>query len=275
MTNVAPQLLKKLRLWGFLVCLLALVVALLFVYIPETESVKMISNGEGARFARTAESADTKRASEPKDAPPGREPSSVGERKTEIANATRLQILDPASLKLSKQAAVVLDFSADKVDEVNKELELFTRRIFEEEVARAYVEVSSLGEMIVVPSFDRRPLYQQFKNSITQITNSATARLMVDRITHDIRLGSVTSEIRISFDDDASGKPVTNFTRTVLREKAYDPEIPVEAPGGKQTFEFDTAIKLKTRVIGGNTTDIRLRHLIEAAERLPKKSISN
>ena len=190
----------------------------------------------------------------------------------ELASAVRLKVLDPNTLRLSKEATVLFRFSPEKLNAINNSLETFTRKLFAEELSRAYVEVSQeSGEVIVVPSFNRRPLYDELKAVISQLTERSVAGTMLDRISHDIRLGCVTSEIRVSFDDVPNGSPLINFTRTVLTEGSRDPDIPLNSPGSKTT-PFDTTIKMKTRAPSGRASDPRLRHLVEAAAHLPKRN---
>lgn len=194
-------------------------------------------------------------------------------RQTELASASRLQALDPNTLKLSREAIALFEFPPEKIEAINSYLEAFTRKLFAEERSRAFVEVSSeSGEVIVVPSFDRRPFYDELKHSLSQVAENSVARLMIERISHDIRLGCVTSEIRVSFEDDPNGNATVNFIRKVLAEAAHDPDIPLNSPGGKALSPFDTTIKVRTRSPSGNVGDPRLRHLIDAAEQLPKRN---
>lgn len=192
---------------------------------------------------------------------------------TETANATRLNVLDPTTMKLSRGAISLLGFTPEKAESINKSIGAFTQKLFTEERSRAFVEVSQeTGESIVVPSFDRRPFYNELKHSISQITDDSIARLLIERVSHDIRLGCVTTEIRVAFEDDQNGNPMIVFTRRVLAEGTHDPDIPLNSSADKLSSLFDTTIKMQTRAPSADASNPRIRHLVEAADRLPRRN---
>jgi hypothetical protein len=194
-------------------------------------------------------------------------------KKLEVAKLMNLAVLDRA-FALNKEAVAFFEFTSTDVDKTNACLKAFTEKLFDEEVSRAFVEISPEGEVIVVPSFDRRPFYATLKNDIAKSTNQFIANAISERIIHDSNLGCVTSEIRVSASDDASGVTRVNITRAILKKQAFDPDIPLQSEGAKDGWPSQIAptIKVTSKLLVGEAMDLRIRHLIAAGDRLPKKN---
>ena len=126
----------------------------------------------------------------------------------------------------------------------------------------------------MVPSFDRRPFYAELKNNIAKTANKFVANAISERIIHDTNLGCVTSGIRVSASDDASGVTRVNITLTILKKQAFDPDIPLQSAGAKDVWPSQTAptITVQSKLLVGAATERRISHLLGAADRLPRKN---
>lgn len=269
--NVEKARLKRRILVVFLRFASALIVVIgVFLFYGGPDVVDIVLQNKSAELLGTP-ATSTRESKKAADAPESDSPKFI--QKTEIAKATSLQALDSDSLQLSRQAIALLELSPEKVIEVNNAITSFTNKLFAEEIARAFVEIApEQGEEIVVPSFDRRAMHASFKAEITRLTDKSVAQILIDRVSHDFQLGASTTEIRLSIGDGIDGKTRINFTRAVLSEKAYDPDIPWQPNDKRMPTNMPAVNLIQTSSLLTDTIKPRIRGLLSAADKLPKKN---
>lgn len=190
----------------------------------------------------------------------------------------KLQFLDPESLKVSNEVIDYLELTPEQVAQVNRGLDVFTKDLFQNELSRAFVEITANGnEEIVVPAFDRRPIHTALKLEIAQWAGPDFASSIAELISHDAQLGAVNTELRLGIQKGSDGRDRLVYTRKVLDPEAYDPDIPInryykDGPRPDVPTVFSSTAKIRTEGILTDTLKPRLKFLFDAVETLPRQS---
>jgi hypothetical protein len=195
-------------------------------------------------------------------------------RLADIARKKSLQVIDPETLTLSQEAIDWLNLDAARVESGNRIIVGFLSNLFQEELSRAYVEVSDeFGEIIVVPSFDRRKLQEDMRISLSGVVGKQISTLIYDRILHDYELGASKTEIRVSVEDGKDATERISFSRAVLAEEAYDADVPINVTHKDLPFPIPLSSTTVIRSSGLSSNGVRPRiaQLMNNADRLPKR----
>lgn len=209
---------------------------------------------------------------------------------TMLGRTTSLQILDRDSMLLSANTAAMLELPAEKVNQINKLLRTFTDKLYAAEIAHAHVEVyKDFGEEIVVDAFDRNELLNTLKLNVGNVTNTAIATFIYDRLSHDYELGATNTDIRASIETPDDGINRITFSRYILSEKAFSPDVQIHTldresmfkigPDGKRVLKFSPSeLSPTTRTVTTSLlkdkVPIRIRALFDAADQLPRKEMT-
>lgn len=228
-----------------------------------------------------------KRESENKDSTSGQKTLDTAklQKLNDIARVTSLHVLDSNTLKFRADTAALLELSQEKIYEIDRLLKSFTDQIFEAELTRAFVETSEeRGEEIVVPAFDRSAFLMSLKSKISDLTGNEMAVFIADRLAHDRELGSTNTDIRVSIERDSNGVDRVNFTRLVLKNNAYSADIPLKTVTTemleklRSEGKFDIGVfntspthRIQTSGLLREAIAPRIRHLFDAADKLPRK----
>lgn len=221
--------------------------------------------------------------------PSGQDFTSVQSQKlAEAVKLGKIPLLDSSTLTLNRNAAVLLEIPLEKIELINSHIKNYTAKLFAAEIANAHIEINGeIGEEIVVAAFDRTKLLEGLRLDISETISPAFGAFLFERFAHDRELGATNTEIRASIESNQNGSDRIVYKRTVLKNEAYSPDIPLQSespltrptqrgPDGKivpPPFIDDSPIStVVTKLLVRDNTPIRLRHLFDAIDKLPRKN---
>ena len=200
----------------------------------------------------------------------------------ELVKIAHVAALDPDSLMLNQKLAELLGLDPAAIQIVNREIKDYTTKIFAAELNIAHIETAGDdSENIVVGPLDRSKLLEEMKYKISGALSPDIAAFLSDRLAHDLMLGATNTDLRVWIDSNHNGTDRVAITRKVLKKSAYSPDIPLSVAGpfrrgadGKPivtTVNDSPVDTITTKSPLNDKLPLRVRHLFDAAEKLPRQ----